>query len=930
MRASVILALAVAAILAISHASAEDAYVQSSGSQAIDTGYHVNSNTRLVVDFEIVKTNASSAVFGATGGSGTTCMLWCNSNRNLEPNFGGWLGGFGAAKENGRRTVVFDMPEKSVKLYNHGSETPWGTKTGVDNGEAGKSLILFADNSSSGLARFSTCKIYSFKVYEKNGGDYDLIHEWLPAAKGSEIGFVDSVDGSFIHDRRLAAMPTIGGDYITLEDSDPYIESDGRSVVNTGVFTDTDIRIEVDYALTAIEREMRVVGVSKVNSLELYVNNITPTGMSFVVSTNYSGTVVGDADLRRHKFIADVAEDKVYIVTDNVTNGVYTTASKGHPIVAKGPVPISLFGRISDANGITDWSGGRAKARIYGSKFYKGGVLVKNLVPFVKGGVAGFRDTVGGTFHTGEFNVDGLSAGGNVERAADDGYVELTGNNHSGTATADTRGGHYINTGYIPGVNTRVELDYAFAANNDTAGRGFSLCAGIASGNSQDAEVFANSYGDSSVTFKLGASGWVNMGIPAQTNACHVRRTVVFDAFNSAVTMTTAGYVNYANTNGTKWVTQNMSTELYLGAGAYGTSGWGFAPVRIYGLKIYESDTLVREYVPYVENGAPGLKYGDTFVNVSWSKDYGKNGMPRAGGNITVSSDRDHDAYVLFSGAQSIDTGYHADGNSKFVVDFSFVNGFNNPQQFVFNVGEQVDNQIAGRIYTNLSGGNNARYAWSYSKAGNWTSTDIYVDHQRRLFTIDAAKNQVRMTPGDYNGDSVMADLDNGYTCSRTTKIGSNVAGDGFYAKMRLYRFTIYDGNDKVHEFVPCVTNGVAGLYDIVGNEMFTSPGLEVGGRGYDSAEEWIVPPADCKLKHGETKTLKVLAIGAIRYKWTKNGEAVSGGEDGELTAEWVRGGGTDVYTVTPVYDVFGVETDGATASFNVENVPMLLLLIFR
>ena len=79
MRASVILALAVAAILAISHASAEDAYIESSGAQSINTGYRVNSNTRLEVDFEIVKTNGSSAVFGAAGASGTVCMLWCNS-----------------------------------------------------------------------------------------------------------------------------------------------------------------------------------------------------------------------------------------------------------------------------------------------------------------------------------------------------------------------------------------------------------------------------------------------------------------------------------------------------------------------------------------------------------------------------------------------------------------------------------------------------------------------------------------------------------------------------------------------------------------------------------------------------------------------------------------------------------------------------------
>ena len=36
------------------------------------------------------------------------------------------------------------------------------------------------------------------------------------------------------------------------------------------------------------------------------------------------------------------------------------------------------------------------------------------------------------------------------------------------------------------------------------------------------------------------------------------------------------------------------------------------------------------------------------------------------------------------------------------------------------------------------------------------------------------------------------------------------------------------------------------------------------------------------------------------------------GGAHGELTVVWAKGGATDAYTVTPVYDVFGTKTDGA------------------
>lgn len=68
--------------------------------------------------------------------------------------------------------------------------------------------------------------------------------------------------------------------------------------------------------------------------------------------------------------------------------------------------------------------------------------------------------------------------------------------------------------------------------------------------------------------------------------------------------------------------------------------------------------------------------------------------------------------------------------------------------------------------------------------------------------------------------------------------------------------------------------------------------------------------------------TVIVLAVGAIRYKWMKNGTEISGGEDGELTVAWAKGGATDAYTVTPVYDVFETETYGVAIPFTIENRP--------
>lgn len=706
---------------------------------------------------------------------------------------------------------------------------------------------------------------------------------------------------------------------------DPYIESDGTTFVNTGVLPASDLKIEVDYAFTAIEKDARLFGVyvSGGQNAAYYVNS--SLGLSFHVGKGWvGGTYLVMPDLDRHTVVFDILAGKVHSLTGSVTNK--TESMKSTPgLAATGNVPIALFGRMVNANGST--IDNPAKARIYGAKFYRNGALVVNLVPCVKGDVAGFRDTIGGRFHSAEFNVSGLTAGGEVERIPDDGYIELAGNDQ--TKADGERGGHFIDTGYTPGPNTRIEFDYALAASRSESGDWYLLQAG----NSTETVALyqnANAFGAC-----LGSAMWKGVGLPSQANAALVRRTAVFDSANKAVTMLTAGYANYANTNDVfAAFSANAATPIILGSTA--GKGGGYTPLRIYGLKIYESGSLVREYVPYVKNGAPGLKYGDTFLRVYWDANNGKNGMPKAGGDIAVSSDRDRDAYALFSGAQRIDTGYTPNSKTKLLVDFGFANGYNKPQQELFDAA----GGLYCRLYTQDSSGSNGKYSWIFNKAWGVLHSGIAVDHQRRLLTIDSPNNQTSLAPGatdgsTYDGDSTIASWNRDARSAHTLVFGSLAnpdANNGYmYAKARLYRLTIYDDGEKVREFVPYAANGTAGLYDIVSNEVFTASGLTVGGLGYNGVEEWIATPQSCTIaKKDGTKTFKAQAVGAIRYKWMKNGTEISGGEDGELTVAWAKGGATDAYTVTPVYDVFEAETYGVAIPFTIENRPQGIIISIK
>ena len=104
-----------------------------------------------------------------------------------------------------------------------------------------------------------------------------------------------------------------------------------------------------------------------------------------------------------------------------------------------------------------------------------------------------------------------------------------------------------------------------------------------------------------------------------------------------------------------------------------------------------------------------------------------------------------------------------------------------------------------------------------------------------------------------------------------------------------------------------------------------------IGGMGVDGAEKWLVEPKDETVACSKSVTLKAKAAGAISYKWTLNGEAIKGGTDGSLEVSWRSQTKTpDEYTVTPVYDVFGSEVEGAAKTVEVTNAPQGLMVIVK
>ena len=145
----------------------------------------------------------------------------------------------------------------------------------------------------------------------------------------------------------------------------------------------------------------------------------------------------------------------------------------------------------------------------------------------------------------------------------------------------------------------------------------------------------------------------------------------------------------------------------------------------------------------------------------------------------------------------------------------------------------------------------------------------------------------------------------------------------------------IYESDKLKHEYLPYKNGDVIGLYDtvdkVVKQDARNGNAFVIGGKGVDGAEKWLVTLQSQTVTKSEgSTTLSANASGAVSYKWMKNGEAIPGGADGDLAVEWEKGGKTDTYTVTPVYSIFGVETQGEPVSTTVSHAPDGMMFIVR
>ena len=592
-----------------------------------------------------------------------------------------------------------------------------------------------------------------------------------------------------------------------------------------------------------------------------------------------------------------------------------------------------------------------AKMRLYSFRIYESGTLVKEFLPWVKGGIAGLKETKSGRFHSGE-NARACVAGGDITVEKDDPYVAMPDNT---IASAAVKGKSlYFNTGYTFKPTSRMELDYALLTPDWTASTKWSYEAHVFFANSSSQMLYFMPYGKSAsgcYYYKVGTQE-TSITYAGLDYAYNVRRTVSASANN--IQLETAGYTNF-NITSSKPVTADLnSTLLQIGLRA---GSFPAMPMKIYGLKIYETEggveTLVRDYQPCISNSVPILR--DTLaapvlglLPTAYNSP-GTNVVCEAGGDIKGDEDA-KDAYLDFDGVNyhQINTDYVITKDSRLELDFAIwnnnymINGREGPYFFEQRGYKDVAAECNGiwfRLYQTTGG----MYGWQYRDyASNLKWTTVPVNNERVKFVFDAPNNHATA----YRGGSLIwetTDMKQGGTLTATTctanfQIGGNWKGVNNAGGMRLYGVKIYKSGVLDRCFVPCLTNGVAGLYEICQNRFFPLTGGKVRGKGYSGQSgEFEISPQPATLTHKEgdnSTTLTCLAAGAQSYEWYEDGVKMEETFD-SLTLTWDKDKAkpssyVHTYSVKPVYSVFNEKIVGDAVSATVEYTPLGFIVIFK
>ena len=288
-------------------------YIQSSGTQYIDTNFKPNQNTKLEIKVQTTQT---------TGGGIAVCDTAWQSN-----GFGIWVNAAGYGNATTQNVAFYgEEPIAAIldrnTLYKDG-ELVWTATESTF--QTSFNLALMALNRNGSPQEKVTGKIYCCKIWD-NG---TLIRNFIPCKNDAgEVGLWDDVNREFYGNAgtgTFAAGPVVPqemaeSDIVELE----YIESTGEQYVNSMVIGKSGLDVEAVMAWTSTGGDTTAIGARagdvRFNPIHYY-NGIS-YGYNAFVSTSKTVTALQKYTIEAHMYAGSqtITVDSEIIVSNSNAN----------------------------------------------------------------------------------------------------------------------------------------------------------------------------------------------------------------------------------------------------------------------------------------------------------------------------------------------------------------------------------------------------------------------------------------------------------------------------------------------------------------------------------------------------------------------------------------------------------------------------------
>lgn len=330
-------------------------------------------------------------------------------------------------------------------------------------------------------------------------------------------------------------------------------------------------------------------------------------------------------------------------------------------------------------------------------------------------------------------------------------------------------------------------------------------------------------YTNSNSSYMLGSDNAYNAGIHIRLDSKYIgifggsiMNTGVVSQVNVPVTITLQNNKIYVDgqqkgSGSTQDVSKYSKSSIYVFCTHRGGEAKYNASMRLYELQMYDGDTLIRDFIPILDENNVAYLYDKVEKKSYYNSGTGTfNYKKKDSQNMQLTKVN----YIESTGTQYIDTGVKLNQDSKVEMEIALAEGMTNifgsrtsatQNNFTIGFASSTGVMMDFQNYSN-----------------NRLSVDIPVSLDSPIY-YSISKDELKI------GDTVKAVQNYSSFETPQTAYIFDISGNPWLktkAKGRLYYCKIYDGNTLVRDFVPVIDgSNIACLYDRVEKKCYYNAG---------------------------------------------------------------------------------------------------------